>query len=76
MSPYAMSNNGCQQDSGWTLGDDLTLVEQAAWERLFRAEAELAAARWAVIETTNRESSQRRAGVPVQSQPLDRVSSS
>ena len=60
MSPYAMSNSDCQQDSGWTLENDLTPIEQAAWERLFRAEAELVAARWHVIETTNRESAGRR----------------
>lgn len=59
MSPHAMSNNDCQQDSGWTLGNILTSAEQAAWERLHRAEAELEAARWAVIEVTNCEASKR-----------------
>jgi hypothetical protein len=56
-----MSNIDCQQNSGWTLGDELTPAEQAAWSRLSEAEAELSAARWAVIETTNRESRNRRA---------------
>ena len=59
MSPHAMSNNGCQQHSGWTLENKLTLIEQAAWARLHEAEAELEAARWAVIEATNRESPKR-----------------
>jgi hypothetical protein len=55
-----MSNNGCQQDSGWTLENILTSKEQDAWERLHRAEAELEAARWAVIEVTNCEAAKRR----------------
>jgi hypothetical protein len=59
MSPHAMSNNGCQQEGVWTLGNILTQTEQAAWERLHRAEAELEAARWAVIEVTNCEASKR-----------------
>jgi hypothetical protein len=62
MSPHAMSNNGCQQDSVWTLGNILTPTEQDAWERLHRAEVELEAARWAVIEITNCEASKRTPG--------------
>jgi hypothetical protein len=54
-----MSNNG-RENSGWTLGNILSPAEQAAWDRLYAVEAELRAARWAVIETTNRESARRR----------------
>jgi hypothetical protein len=40
--------------------NNLTIAEQAAWERLAEAEVELAVARAALIETTNRERSKRR----------------
>jgi hypothetical protein len=53
-----MSNNS-HEHGGWTIGDELTPAEQAAWNRLDAAEAELTAACWAVIEATNRESRER-----------------
>jgi hypothetical protein len=57
-------SNSVPGDDVLIIRNGLTVVEQVAWERLRAAEAELAAARWAVIETTNRESANRRDSQP------------